>query len=198
MAPTPTPDDFLSGGNRRKEFSRDIGQDWNIRQVDEDLVGTYKPTGIDYPLAFGNADSHPAAWPDKFFTGGLSNGSSTSFVEFITQNTVLTAAQAPPYSYTMFVEATIALGGNGAANLTAFQVRDQAGANINYKGVFLDVLTHWYVYQNFTGNSSRIVTHVVGKQNYAAGAACGFRLAYEVSTSNLFCDVGVRVSFIPL
>lgn len=50
--PVPTPEDFLTGDNKRKrEFSRNIGEDWNIRQVGTFLVGTYKPTATDTILA---------------------------------------------------------------------------------------------------------------------------------------------------
>lgn len=50
--PVPTPEDFLTGeAKRKREFSRNIGEDWNIRQVGTNLVGTYKPTATDTILA---------------------------------------------------------------------------------------------------------------------------------------------------
>lgn len=49
--PAPTPEDFLTGDTkRRNKFSRDIGEDWVIRQVGGDLVATYKPTATDFVL----------------------------------------------------------------------------------------------------------------------------------------------------
>lgn len=61
--PTPTPEDFLTGeAKRKREFSRNIGEDWNIRQVGADLVGTYKPTGANYPLAGGSASGSLTPW----------------------------------------------------------------------------------------------------------------------------------------
>lgn len=129
-----------------------------------------------------------------FYSGGIGNGTATGFTAFLTQNAV--GSLSVPY--TMFVDATLAHGANGAANLAAFQVQNQAGTNINFKAIHMDVVTHWYVKQNFTGNASRIVTRIVGGTNYAAGAVCGFRLAYLVDTSNIYIDAGVRVDLVPV
>lgn len=128
------------------------------------------------------------AEPDQFFTGILNNGVATTFTAFITQNSIL----ALPYPYTMVVQAFCVLGANGGANTATLQIQDEAGANINYKGVTMDVLTDW---PTALAASDHKTTVVLGKKDYTAGATCGFRLAYKVSTSNLFSDAAVRVSF---
>lgn len=52
MPATPGPEDFSTGGQRkRKEFSRDIGQDWNVREIGDSLYATRKSTGQNYLLS---------------------------------------------------------------------------------------------------------------------------------------------------
>lgn len=189
MAPTPTPDDFLSGGNRRKEFSRDIGQDWNIRQVGEGLVGTYKPTGVDYLLAPNAQTIEPAI---QHFTGSVVNGVAVVLTEYITQNSIV-AINTIPFAYTMIVTASILTGGNGAANRAFYALRDETGANILFKPVVIDIATEWS--QNHTiANDVQNLT-LIGRKNYAANAVAGFRVAYKVSASNIFNETTVRVEF---
>ena len=133
--------------------------------------------------------------PDQFFTGTLSNGTATSLTAFITQNSILSGAQAPPYPYSMFVEAALNYGGNAGANFAIFSVLDEAGADINLK---VDSgAVDWEVQLASSGAGFRGSAVIFGKKDYAAGTTCGFRLAYKVTTSNLYIDAGVRVSFVP-
>lgn len=128
--------------------------------------------------------------PDQFFTLALSNGTATSFTDFVTNNSIL----ALPYPYTMVVEASINSGGNGAgANIITVQVRDELGNSINFGKTVIDV--DWRVDTDHTDQF--LVWHVIGKKDYAAGATCGFRLAYKVNTTNIFMDGSIRVSFSP-
>lgn len=127
---------------------------------------------------------------DFYYNTTISNGSSTSLVDFLTQNVV----GSLPYNYTMIVTAYVNCGFQGALNFLSLQVRDEAGANINYKTTVLG--TDWVIRQEPVTNH-RSISPIFGKKDYNAGATCGFRLAYKVDTSNTWADVTVHVKLVP-
>lgn len=124
---------------------------------------------------------------DFFYTHGFANGTDTSFTEVVSQNSVASL----PYAYTMVVRAHIMHGGNGSANQVLWDVRDHAGVSCNWKGVTL--VTTWDIDQSV---NARILSTVMGKKDYAADVACGFRIAYRVNTSNVYADLGIHVQLV--
>lgn len=128
--------------------------------------------------------------PDQFFSGTVNNGVATTLTDFITQNAILSL----PYPYTMVVSIFANVGANAGANRSFLGIRDEAGANICYKSSNLEAATEFGI-TNVADNRGTMVG--LGKKDYAAAATCGFRLAYRVTTSNIYVDASVRVSFIP-
>ena len=126
--------------------------------------------------------------PDQFFSPTLSNGTSTTYATFFTQNSLL----ALPYNYTMVVQAHLNTGANAGANSVFLQIQDEAGVGIDGKAV---VDADWVITN--TAASIAKVWVPIAKKDYAANATCGFRLAYKVTASNIFLDGLVRVSFVP-
>lgn len=130
---------------------------------------------------------------DFFYTGGLGGGAAVAFTDFLTQNEV----GSLPFPYTMEVVAYLGHGGNGAANQVSFQVRDEGGAQINLKGIVMDIQSEWNQKQALAAGGDRNLSTIFGVKNYAAGVKCGFRLAYKVDASNVSVDAGVHVRLIP-
>lgn len=126
----------------------------------------------------------------QFFTGTVSNGTATTQTAFVTQNSILTA----PFPLTMVVMAQGDLGANGALNTVSLSVRDEAGNNISTSpGAIAAGVTQFRNYNTVDGKGYSLIGHKV----YAAGATCGFRLYYNVDTSNIYIAAGVVVMFIP-
>lgn len=127
--------------------------------------------------------------PDRIYNGGIANGTATSYTDIITQNSILSL----PYPYRMEVVAYIHSAGNAATNNVNFQLRDESGNSIHFSKTIVD--PDW-ILTNTTSGAYAAIT-AMGAKDYAAGATCGFRLAYKVNTSNIYWDAAIRVSFVP-
>lgn len=125
--------------------------------------------------------------PDQLFAPTLSGGTAGSFTAFYTNNSIL----ALPYPYRMIVQTHLNTI-NGTGNVVTLRIADEAGAQMTAKTV---VNGDW-IYQNTASSLPQIVSMMAWK-DYAAGATCGFRLLYQVSSSNLSLDGFARVSFMP-
>jgi hypothetical protein len=126
--------------------------------------------------------------PDQLFGYNLANGTATSFTTFFTNNSILSL----PYDYKMIVQAHFNTGANGSVNVLTLQVQDEAGAHISPKGT---INGSWIRENHFASETN--ISSILAEKNYSAGATCGFRLAYQVNTSNIFLDGIARVSFQP-
>lgn len=124
--------------------------------------------------------------PDQLFGYNLANGTATSMTAFFTQNSLLSL----PYQYKMIVQAHFNTGANAVANVLTLQVQDESGVHISPKGT---INGSWIRENHFSSETA--ITSILAEKNYAAGATCGFRLAYQVNTSNIFLDGIARVSF---
>lgn len=126
--------------------------------------------------------------PDQFFGITLSNGVATSLTAFYTNNALLSL----PYDYRMIVQAHVNTGANSVANIVFLHIQDEGGINLMPKGI---IDASWR-YDN-SGANRAAVWSLISYKDYAAGATCGFRMAYKVDTSNIYLDGIVRVSFQP-
>lgn len=125
---------------------------------------------------------------DQMFGFNLANGTATTFTAISTVNTII----ALPYDYKMIVQVHVNTGANGAVNVIYLQIQDETGAQISPKGT----IDGSWRYDNQIGNQAACWS-LIAEKNYAAGATCGYRLAYKVNTSNVFMDGIIRVSFQP-
>lgn len=128
--------------------------------------------------------------PPQFFSDTLNNGTATTFTAFATHTGILIA----PYPLTMVVRVAGDWGFNGSANRAHFAIWDESnnyitqGPGLGWGGA----VTHDF---NSTGLYRQLAA--IGKKDYAAGASCGYKLAYAVNTSNVYVGAGVEVVFIP-
>lgn len=126
---------------------------------------------------------------DFYYSTGLNNGTATAFTEIWANNAIASL----PYNYRMFVTIIMTAGFNGASNIVTWDVRDGTGVAINNKiGAVLNGA--WEYYQTTVGATYGLV--IRGHKDYAAGATCGFRLAYKVNTSNVWADLTAHVRLV--
>lgn len=126
----------------------------------------------------------------QFFTGGISAGTATGLTAFVTNNNILTA----PYPLTMVVEVIGDIGANGAPNTVQITITDESGNSIVPNGLAL--VTQQATIKN-TGTDDRGMWSLYGTKDYAAGATCGFRILYAVTTSNIYIGAIIKVTFHP-
>jgi hypothetical protein len=133
----------------------------------------------------------PGGPQPQFFLDNLASGTSTTDALVQSAHNAILVA---PFPLTMIVDVRGDIGANGGLNTVKLTVADEAGAGISqipgvYGGGYVTI-------KNYNVSSSAGFA-LVAKKDYAAGATCGFRVLYNVDTSNIFISAGSHVSFVP-
>ena len=138
----------------------------------------------------------PLYAPQQGFTyfrkGGITNGTATAYTAFYTDNALGSLSVA----YKMIVTAWCMVGANGAANKLTLAVWDETGTNIHYRTANSFNILEGSLTQLPATDTNHMVP-LMGIKDYAAGVTCGFRLAYKVTTSNIYIDAGVKIDLVP-
>jgi hypothetical protein len=133
----------------------------------------------------------PGGPQPQFFLDNLASGTSTTDALVQSAHNAILVA---PFPLTMIVDVRGDIGANGGLNTVKLTVADEAGAGISqipgvYGGGYVTI-------KNYNVSSSAGFA-LVAKKDYAAGATCGFRVLYNVDTSNIFVSALSYVTFVP-
>lgn len=144
---------------------------------------------------FGSISDHQAmvnrVLLPRIYNYSGDNGTATSYTNWVQNDSILVA----PFPLRMMVTCYHNSGFNAAANTVNHQVRDQANNNITSQGSWGGAVSYQFDHPH-AGQFFSYTVH--GFRDYDAGETAGFRLAYKVSTSNIYLRCSVVVQFFPL